>query len=197
MPREFRAHRSHRKWTKPQSQTRVRRLAAPQATSAPSGATAVADKQDVVGEGGDTWTRGKRSARSRAWVWGQGKPETLHPFWAVRRLTAQQLDGEITTVLKRNKTAVAAKEDPVPRFNCEFVEYTQTLVNVSAMGDVTQNCTRNIKIPMMTNSEALTPGDELILKNDVMAKQKQEQKRTWRDVARATQQTSKAKRGKT
>ena len=50
---------------------------------------------------------------------------------------------------------------------------------------------------MLTNSQALTPGDELILKISVVAKQKQEHKRTWRDVARETQQTSKAKRGKT
>ena len=61
------------------------------------------------------------------WVWGQGKTETMHPFWAVRRITQEQLDKEVQACNKRNKTAVAEDWKAPPNFNCELVEKCQSL----------------------------------------------------------------------
>lgn len=68
------------------------------------------------------------------WLWGQGKAETMHPFWAVRRLTADQLDSEQKACIKRNKTAVAGKNEKVPSFNCEFQEQVQSAVCICGIG---------------------------------------------------------------
>ena len=116
------------------------------------------------------------------WLWGQGKPETMHPFWAVRRLTAEQLDTEQRACIKRNKTAVASKTEKVPNFNCEFQEQVQSAVSVCTVGGAVANCTRLVKVPVLTNSTALAPGDELILELTIEAKEKTPTKRTWRDV---------------
>ena len=117
------------------------------------------------------------------WLWGQGKAETMHPFWAVRRLTADQLDSEQKACIKRNKTAVAGKNEKVPGFNCEFQEHVQSACMICGVGRAVANCTRLIKVPTITNSTALAPGDELILPLIIEAKETTTpKKRTWRDV---------------
>ena len=118
------------------------------------------------------------------WLWGQGKAETMHPFWAVRRLTADQLDSEQKACIRRNKTAVAGKNEKVPSFNCEFQEHVQSAVCICTVGGTVANCTRLVKVPVITNATALATGDELILPMTIEAKEKTPSKRTWRDVDR-------------
>ena len=50
------------------------------------------------------------------------------------------------------------------------------------VGGAVANCTRLVKVPVLTNSTALAPGDELILELTIEAKEKTPTKRTWRDV---------------
>ena len=106
----------------------------------------------------------------------------MHPFWAVRRLTAEQLDTEQRACIKRNKTAVAGKTEKVPNFNCELQEQVPSAVSVCTVGSAVANCTLLVKVPVLTNSTALAPGDELILELTIEAKEKTPTKRTWRDV---------------
>ena len=118
------------------------------------------------------------------WLWGQGRAETMHPYWAVRRLTPQQLDKEVEACLKRNKTAVAGKEENIPTFNCGFQEYNQSTTTIATFPETVLNETKLVKVPMLTNTKALAKGEELILRQTVQAKEKQAPKRTWREVSK-------------
>ena len=130
------------------------------------------------------------------WVWGEGRAETMHPFWAVRRLTPQQLDKEVEACIKRNKIAVAEVQAIMPSFNCELEDHTHSSVNIATVG-LCVLCTRTIKVPYLTNSKALAKGEELILPHVVEAKEKQQVKRTWRDVRKdEMERSAKAKRVK-
>ena len=129
------------------------------------------------------------------WVWGQGRAETMHPFWGVRRLTPQQLDKEIEACIRRNKTAVAGKEEIIPSFNCALEVCSHSAVTLATVGDAVVNCTKIVKAPVLINSKALAKGEELILPLAVEAKDKHQSKRTWRDVSKEEQQRAiKAKR---
>ena len=128
-------------------------------------------------------------------LWGEGCPETMHPFWAVRRLTPQQLDKEVEACLKQNKTVVAGTEEKIPRFNCAFDEYNQSITTIAPLGDTVLNSTKLVRVPMLTNKDALAQGEELILPLAVAAKEKPPSKRTLREVSKGELRTpTKAKR---
>ena len=123
------------------------------------------------------------------WLWGQGRAETMHPFWAVRRLTTQQLDKEVETCLKRNKTVVADRQERIPRFNCALQDYNQSLTTIASLGDTVLNSTKLVRVPMLTNTDALDAGEELIMHHVVKAKVKEPSKRTWREVNKGEPRT--------
>ena len=62
----------------------------------------------------------------------------MHPFWAVRRLTAGQLNSE-----------------PASRkggsFNCELIEKSFSVVCVGSCKDTLVSCTFEVTLPMLTN----------------------------------------------
>ena len=94
------------------------------------------------------------------WVWGPPGTETMHPFWAVRRMNAKQLA----------KEAVDAKLTKMkPRFNCGLVTLTVTNVTVGVVkgsdlrGDTAINSTKCCEVPFLTNTQDLEEGEELIL----------------------------------
>ena len=89
------------------------------------------------------------------WEWGQGLPETMHPCWAVRRLTQQQLDDEIDAASKTSKTAVAARQERNTGFNCALEEYARSLANVAAVGGVASNTARVTHVPYLTSTMVL------------------------------------------
>ena len=113
----------------------------------------------------------------------------MHPFWAVRRLTPQQLDKEIAACLTRNKTAVAGMEERIPRFNCALQDYNQSITTIATIGGTVLNSTKMVRVPLLTNKDALAEGEELILHLAVAAKQKEQSKRTWREVSKGEQRT--------
>ena len=100
---------------------------------------------------------------ARVWEWTGD--ETMHPFWAVRRLTQDQLQ----------------KEALGTQFNCSLVEKDFQVVTVGAYnGDsIAMSCT--VKLSFMENTVPLPRGAELLWLA-AKAKSKEAQKReTWQD----------------
>jgi hypothetical protein len=117
------------------------------------------------------------------WIWNQGGEDTMRPFWAVRRMTAQQL--------ARAKLEVQPGKLP-PRFNCELVMRSISLVCVGAMEGHSLNRTRIFEVPFLTNIEEVMQGEELIL--EIFEQRKdppKASKRSWRDAMRDEEKAKK------
>ena len=80
--------------------------------------------------------------------------EKVHPFWAVRRITSEQLAAEN----EAQPTGEGIAKKPA-RFNCKIDAKECTLVSLN--GGAT--CTWKIMVPIMTNHEELTYSEELLL----------------------------------
>ena len=116
------------------------------------------------------------------WIFDDGTPDTMHPFWAVRRLTSQQLEKE------RNETKPGKW---LPRFSCQLVDIE--LSNVCVYSRIScANSTRNFKIPFLTNSAQLEEGEELILQVATREKAAKPKARTWRQVEKDAEKTEKS-----
>ena len=125
----------------------------------------------------------ENTALAEQWHWGEAGAETMHPFWAVRRLTQNQLDVCNTKV----------KPDQLRRrFNCELELKSQSVVCLSVGSTSNTNCnrTRLIEVPFMTNSVPLEEGEELILRIEEK-KQPTPKKRSWRDEVKDAERQSK------
>ena len=110
-----------------------------------------------------TWTlvASGVSPGTRAWEW-KGD-ETLHPFWAVQRLTADELS-------KRNFHAKTDHE-----FNIALTEKDFNVVTVGSLGGQSVSMTTTVTVPIMTNTKAVAPGAELLMQiapNIAVAKRK-------------------------
>jgi hypothetical protein len=70
-----------------------------------------------------TPTQMKEEESSPSWHWGEGGAETMHPFWAVRRITATQL---------RKEQEAKKIGQPQSRFNCELIDFQMSLVSIAA-----------------------------------------------------------------
>ena len=122
------------------------------------------------------------SPGTRAWEW-KGD-ETLHPFWAVQRLTPDELS-------KRNFNQKTNHE-----FNIALIEKDFNVVTVGSVGDQSVAMTTTVTVPMMTNTKAVAPGAELLMEispKTVVAKRKAP---NWKDdvasVAKAKAKAVKA-----
>ena len=73
----------------------------------------------------------------------------MRPFWAVRRMTYQQLERERAKPLP-------ASVKVLPRFNCILKNIACSSTNVAAIGEHAVNCTRMVDVPMMTNDLELS-----------------------------------------
>ena len=105
------------------------------------------------------------------WQWGEGSEETMHPFWAVRRMTQKQLNQE-----RINQPLGQIKK----RFNCKLQTLSLSTVNIATVKGKCFNRTRLLDVPFLTNELALQKDEELILEiNEPVAKKKPEKKRTW------------------
>ena len=85
---------------------------------------------------------------TRLWTWNGEK--TLHPFWAVRRMTREDLEKE------------SSAQVPLA-FNAELVEVEYTVMSLGAFQQDNVGITLAVKVPMMTNTVDLEPGQELIM----------------------------------
>ena len=138
-----------------------------------------------------------------AWIWNGD--ETMHPFWAIRRLTTaqlfkEQIPSKLAVDPKEQDAAQPASEpneqkpsqlaakpeelrgsEPMPRFNCQVGHLAMTSVNVVMWSE--HECTtitRTVHVPFIVNTEPLAKGEELILHLE-KEKSASTRKRTWRD----------------
>ncbi len=116
----------------------------------------------------------------------EGSDETMHPFWAVRRMTKRQLAREVTDQ-KPGKPSLS--------FNCELKIHTISAVTVGLVHAQVTNRTRLFEVPFLSNKVSLLPGEELILEIDDNNKQKEGKKRTWRDSVKDNAKKKKQPRG--
>ena len=116
------------------------------------------------------------------WIYSRDQSESLHPFWAVRRLTDIELQKEKDEVRDKMKKTGASLR--MPEFNCELVSHTHTVCHIASFDGQNMSSTRFISLPCISNVRALEAGEELILRHVPRAKVKKEKKRTWQDEQR-------------
>jgi len=109
---------------------------------------ALASLARTDGVGGD-------AAVADDWEWGENGEETMHPFWAVRRMTPKQL-----AIAKTQKIPIGQLK---PRFNCKLEMQEQSVVVVGHLGHKHTNRTRVMEVPFVTNYESLEIDEELII----------------------------------
>ena len=128
------------------------------------GATAVAESESRAVALGT-----EEADTDDAWAWGLPGDETMHPFWAVRRITQKQLTREV------------ALEQKQLRFNCRMEVQNVSCVSIGVVRSQSLNTTRMYEIPFLTNAVDLDEGEELIM--EVSEKKKENRgKRTWKDA---------------
>ena len=105
----------------------------------------------------------EQNAVHQAWQWDGD--ESMHPFWAVRRLTRTELE----------------QEPGKPEFNLKYLPRVHTISMIQA----THTIKWNVTIPEYTNIRLLHPGTELIHQQDEVKdeskKKKKEKEKTWID----------------
>ena len=103
----------------------------------------------------------------------------MHPYWAVRRLTQQQMAHEQD---KWNPEAGM----PRPRFNCELKLMTLSSVCIACINEKALNRTRLLDVPFLVNNVPLEAKEELLLEvGKIEKKEKMQRKRTWKDLVQA------------
>ena len=88
------------------------------------------------------------------WAWDAGV--TLHPFWAVRRLSAEQLE-------KENENKASLKNGVAKTFNCELITREFTVCHVGVFQSDSASLTVAVSLPILTNSRNIALGEELLL----------------------------------
>jgi hypothetical protein len=131
--------------------------------SAPPSQAAAVKGQPAVAES---------AVAARTWLWGEGGGETMHPFWAVRRLTRKQL---AKAVAEQQELQAKDPSDTQPqlRFNCVIERQALSGVNVGLMHKQLLNLTRTFDVPFIVNNEDLKQGEVLVLElHEPAAKEK-------------------------
>jgi len=123
-------------------------------------------------------------SEDRSWLFGDTGPDTMHPFWGVRRLTHQQLEIERENARQQQEQPAYHTEtfEWMPRFNCRLV-----LQDVSSVGVCAA-----MHVPFLTVCDQVQVGEELILQ--VEPRETTSVKRSWRDSDRQKQQIYRKKR---
>ena len=118
-----------------------------------------------------------------SWKWESGV--SMHPFWAVRCLSPDQLTNEnaklAAAAKKKGKTAVA--EQPMS-YNCSLTTRQFTVCNVGVFqhGPVAFNL--GVDVEIMTNFKKIAIGEELLLEGEKKASSSNKHKAsTWKDAA--------------
>jgi hypothetical protein len=115
--------------------------------------------------------------RDHQWIWGLGSAETMHPFWAVRRLSHYQMLKEVALLKEK-----ATDDKLLPRFNCKLIGERLTQCSLGVLESKMPTCTRIFDVPFITNICALREGEELIMEVGCRKKKKDDKrKRDFRD----------------
>ena len=113
------------------------------------------------------------------WKWASSV--TMHPFWAIRRLSQDQLNA---------KTKDGPPASP-EAFNCELTERQFSVCNVGRFGGGSLSLTVFVEIQLMTNFVEIKRGQELLF--EVTKKDAAKRKAcTWKEDARKPRKEPKA-----
>ena len=114
------------------------------------------------------------------WDWDRDNI-TMHPFWAVRRMTAKQL-----AVAREQAAGRKVPEKLLPRFNCEMEVQTVSCVTVRVVKSSLCGSSRTCEVQFLTNSVEVGEGEELIMQIHIREKLKPEPtKRGWKTAFKA------------
>ena len=110
-------------------------------------------------------------------VYSKDHSESLHPFWAVRRITNDALQQSKDQITKQMKGT--GERQKLPQFNCQFVTRMHNCLSIAEVGVRPLNSTRLISVPYES--------DELIVQHFPRVTSPAPKKRapTWRDVQQA------------
>ena len=126
----------------------------------------------------------------RAFKWSKDDSESMHPFWAVRRIPSSKLAEEQKAVLEDIRKT--GQQRNVPAFNCEIVYKVHTTVCIASMGAQKVCSTRFITMPFITNVKDVVLGEELICELVKPHKPEKKRKLNWQEV-RKEEEKRKAK----
>ena len=112
-------------------------------------------------------------------LYSKDDSESMHPFWAVRRITNAKLQEERQAILLDIQRTGERKN--VPEFNCEIVTKVHPAMCIASLGEKPVSSTRFVSVPFMTNVKDVVKGEELICELTAIAKPKKATKRTWQD----------------
>ena len=112
-------------------------------------------------------------------LYSKDDSESMHPFWAVRRITNAKLQEERRAILLDIQRTGERKN--VPEFNCEIVTKVHPAMCIASLGEEAVSSTRFVSVPFMTNVKDVVKGEELICELTVVAKPKKDKKRSWQD----------------
>jgi hypothetical protein len=106
------------------------------------------------------------------WIYNEGGPDSLHPFWAVRRMTEQKLSAT------NEAYKVATPIKPPIHANCVICLQKVSLLSISVLLPPLGTA-RVISIPFITNDVKIGKGDELIMLSTPSKKEVKAKARTW------------------
>ena len=115
-------------------------------------------------------------------IYSKDDSESMHPFWAVRRISNAKLQDERKAVVDEIRKTKAKLN--VPEFNCEIVTKVHPTMCIASVGAQSVTSTRFVSVPFITNVKDVVQGEELICELLAPPKTKKEAKRNWRDVDR-------------
>ena len=125
-------------------------------------------------------------------IYSKDNSESMHPFWAVRRIKKHNLMQEQHAFLDTIKRT--GESENVPEFNCQIVTKVHQIVSIASAGGQSLTSTRSISVPFMTNSKDVVQGEELICELVVRPKLKKAPKIVWQDVAKEEQKQKKTRK---
>jgi hypothetical protein len=106
-------------------------------------------------------------------IWTWTGEETMHPFWAIRRLTKGKGDA-----------AVAGGKGG--RFNCNLIYTSFSVVCVGSCKDTPVSSTFEVTVPFITNSMRVAKDEELIMEITANVTTRVKRKETWKDDLQKT-----------
>jgi hypothetical protein len=103
-------------------------------------------------------------------IWKWKGDETMHPYWAVRRISVAQLKEEAGKTMPFNNI----------EYNMHLVPKTYNVVGVGAFGSTTLSTTFEVVIHMFVNIDDMVEGEEMVFES-VAKKVKEKRKEIWKD----------------
>ena len=124
------------------------------------------------------------------WICSSIGDDTMHPFWAVRRMTAKQLAMEIASQKCVGADGVLKVQKLRPRFNCRMELQQVSCCTVGVVKSQSVATTRVYQVPFLINSLDLEEDEQLILEVDEK-RDKEAKKRGWKEAFKEDEKKTK------